>query len=118
MTDLTPALKVSSEACAINERGQVIVWVYYTRGSPTAFLWRRGRMTRLDPRTKESLAFAIDDEGRIIGQGAKGAFVWEDGGLTDLGIAQVTAINNHGQIIGQKTDSADHTHALLWTLNT
>ena len=116
MTDLTPSLGVNSDAEAVNERGQVIGSVDWTRTSETSFLWEDGRMTRLDPPGSRSLPIAIDDEGRVICQSdPNGPFVWESGRRTSLDANQVVAID-HGRIIGQKTDGSGHTHARLWTL--
>jgi probable HAF family extracellular repeat protein len=66
----------------------------------------------------------INNRGQIIGGkfgGQAHGWVWEDGRMTDLGslgsgYAQVTAINERGQIVGWSYTKTGKAHAVLWTL--
>ncbi|HET9384016.1 MAG TPA: PKD domain-containing protein, partial [Gemmatimonadales bacterium] len=91
-----------------------------------------------------SWAKDMNDFGQIVGSGEVGenkgraishAFVWEDGAMRDLGLlgnfpcedphqdqscgnASATDINNHAAIAGWSTDSAGHSHAVVWANGT
>ena len=60
-------------------------------------------------------AYAINERGQVVGYGSdgtrSGAFVWEDGVLTVLGLdATPVDINNRGHIIGNAAGGG-----VLWT---
>ncbi len=77
-----------------------------------------------------SEAYGVNDHGQVVGysvvfrQGLQSAFLWEDGVMTDIGLANETAfnsrafdINNAGQVVGDiVTGSADlvGSQAFLW----
>ncbi len=131
MIDLGTLGGKSSQARAINERGQVIGYSTTTTdggwSTRHAFLWENGRMIDLGTLGgKSSEAVAINDRGHVVGHsetasGGLHAFVWENGTMTDLGALPggvyraVAAINNHNQIVGTSGTKNGHTHAVLWT---
>jgi probable HAF family extracellular repeat protein len=105
----------SSEAVAINRRGQVI------GNSPAAtlsfhshaFLWQNGRIIRLDtPAVDFRKAVAINERGQVLvntflrsPDSQERAYVWQNGRMTDLGTlggrkSEAIAINDRGEIIG------------------
>ena len=84
---------------------------------------------------RESLAFAANERGQIVGTSETArrrwhAFVWESGKMTDLGTlagkqgllypnSLAEAINEHGQILGKSLEyypEPSLSHAIVWTL--
>jgi probable HAF family extracellular repeat protein len=71
-----------------------------------------------------SSAEAVNDIGQIVGHGGpgKGAYLWENGVIRDLGVlpgmtsAGAEDINNSGQVVGYSgnADGSDY-HAFIWT---
>ena len=116
---------MNPEPVAINESGQVIVQSTTYDRNPSAFLWQRGKRTKLG-----TWATAMNDRGQIVGANSEGhAFVWQNGKITGLGTlpgwkgSHATAINNHDQIVGvgystptPKIGQPLVLHAVLWTL--
>lgn len=113
----------SSEAVALNDRGQVVgsadtkikndvgsAWI------PHAFLWENGKMRDLGSRRGgvfPSRADAISNSGQIVGRAGDRGFVWESGNVRYLGRVSATprlALNEHNQL------TASAAHAVLWTL--
>jgi probable HAF family extracellular repeat protein len=78
----------SSDASAINERGEIVGQVTNRARAEHAALWRNG--TVIDLSQKADL-----------------------GGPT----SNALEINNHGQIVGWSTTNTGQRHAVLWTLN-
>lgn len=119
-------------ASDINEQGQIIGGSYHE----VAVLWQNGKVSRLGTLGgKWSLAWAINDQGLIVGgSGTKvgkwHAFVWEKGVMTDLGrsgpgpsLSEAVAINSKAQIVGYSRTGVSGGgngdppfHAVMWTL--
>lgn len=106
-----------TQAVSINNKGQIVGTSNTVTGEPHAFLWENGVMTDLGTFDGiSSSATGINNRGQIIGyiilqdwSGYKN-FVWEKGNVTFIdGIEQVFAINEQGQIVGQKDG-----HAVVW----
>ena len=110
----------SSEAHAINNRGEVVG--QYTDNSNNgyyhAFLWSDGVMTELPGYSgTESVAQDINDSGLVVGlswisSGVSYAVLWNNGiasSIGDLGgnVAWARAINNAGDITGQSFFTTD-----------
>jgi probable HAF family extracellular repeat protein len=108
----------TTDANAINERGQVVGWSRAKDGSSHAFLWQNGRMTDLGTLGgKESEAIAINERGQVVGVSAtsrkdqlgrpvRHAFLWQAGKITDLNPpgpfrSRAVAINESGQVLIQ-----------------
>lgn len=72
----------------------------------------------------ESYAYAINDNGQIVGyvgmaNGATHAVLWDHDGIHDLGTlggmsSIASAINNAGQIVGSSLTTTGISHAFLW----
>lgn len=117
-----------SYAASINERGQIVGYSRTAMGE-RAFLWQKGKMRDLGtlPGAKASFIMgvtrvgdmnfsnyhpeAINDRGQVVGtsataNGTQHPFLWQNGGMTDLGIlpggkySAQPSINERGQIVG------------------
>jgi probable HAF family extracellular repeat protein len=100
----------SSEAIALNDRGQVVGVSSTRSGRMHAFLWQSGRMIDLGvlPGMSWSKAVAINERGQVIGNSypdpkttvSPHAFLWRSGRLVDLaaarGTSEARAINDRG----------------------
>ncbi|MBI3945675.1 MAG: hypothetical protein HY321_07140 [Armatimonadetes bacterium] len=106
----------------INNRGQVVGEAMTPEGHLHAFLWENGKMRDLHemPEYPESVAYAIDDQGHVIGWAhgprmtrdfAHGTpFVWKEGRMADLNrllpvpagcvLDQAWAVNAKGDMAG------------------
>src|SRR2546427_12277335 len=121
----------NAEADDINDRGQVVGTSGTTSGNGHAFLWRSGTMIDLGTLGyDESSAYGINDAGNAVGSskvssdGRYHAAVWttphpDSGPVLDLGTlpgmmwSEASAINDHGQIVGQSgNDTAQR--LFLW----
>ena len=125
ITDLGTLGGTSSEARAINNRGQV--------GGQSntaseellrAVLWQDGVITDLGLDV-DSAVLSINERGQAVGVYSPGgdavAFLWKKGSLTNLGTlgginSFATAINERGQIVGASFTAPDDffRHAFLW----
>src|SRR5439155_8257033 len=75
------------------------------------------------PGGRVSFAYAINHAGQVVGvsEGGSGAFLWQNGVMTDLGTlgggyaSYAYGINDAGQVVGTSEDSSGLTHAFLWS---
>jgi len=124
-----------SRAWDINTIGQVVGERSRTQSSPVrAFLVRNGRFRDLGtlggrsllPFSVESIAYAINDRGQIVGTALPPdpplhAFLWEDGVMRDLGTlggnseaTQANALDDRGHVVGASPTASGQIHAFLW----
>jgi probable HAF family extracellular repeat protein len=105
-----------SSVHSINDHGQVIGSSFGKDGEEHAFLWQKGRMTRLGHLgLGSSSPAAINDRGQVVGQsyravGEPHGFLWRRGKVIDIGSGEAADINSQGQVVGTKWFH----HASLW----
>ncbi|TLY41301.1 MAG: hypothetical protein E6K61_05510 [Nitrospirae bacterium] len=73
------------------------------------------------PGGRVSFAYAINDAGQVVGvsEGGSGAFLWQNGVMTDLGTlggasSSASGINQAGQIVGISNNASGESHAFMW----
>lgn len=110
-----------STAYAVNNSGEIVGISYNNMGQNTAFSSIDGIMTYLpDLGIQDSQAYAINNLGQIVGRvtgpdGRYRAVLWQDGGITDLGITgTANAINDLGEIVGLEYAPNITLRAFLW----
>jgi probable HAF family extracellular repeat protein len=132
-------LAIGNVANVVNNRGQVAGVAAMSGNTTThAFLWTKERGKMLDlgtlPGDVNSAALGINDRGEMVGAsfGAAGpingnprAFLWKDGGMTDLNdlipansplhLLTAFGINDAGEIAGFGVTSSGDLHAFLAT---
>jgi probable HAF family extracellular repeat protein len=125
----------SSEANALNNRGQIVGWANgtdYLLDPWHAFVWQPGQMTDLGTLAPyawgSSVARSITDSGLIAGwsqtqpgdsySGNPHAFVYDlaTGEIRELGVDEswANSINSAGQVVGGYTSASGDKHALFW----
>lgn len=116
-----------SVAHGIDQAGRVAGYSALPDGHTEAFLWQTGGgMTSLSPATGASVAYAIADDGRVVGYRVDGvrflAFRWEPGvGMTDLGTlgglyTMALGLNDVGQVVGYASLPNGEARAFIWEL--
>jgi probable HAF family extracellular repeat protein len=130
MQDLTPNVTSvgGATAMAINSSGEVAGY-YFPNGSLTThgFLWTQAGGLQ-DLGSAGTLAFGINDAGKVVGQmtvasGYRHAFSWtKAGGFKDLGTlgggeSSATGMNSLGWIVGVSQTTAKNglQHGFVWT---
>jgi probable HAF family extracellular repeat protein len=117
LTDLNPTAAIS-EALAINDKGDIVGWVFPDGASAShAWLWQRDG-TQVDLQTlggAGSQAFGVNNHLAIVGVSDRPsplpptAFMWKPGtGMRSLGFggnSQAFAINDLGRVIGLRVVS-------------
>ena len=116
----------TSQAVAINERGQVAGSSSTTDGSTHAFIWTpRGRGFNKAGMQDLGSGVAVDvnNDGQVLGNDDGRVFLWDPrGGRHDLGTlggisARATDLNDRGQIVGAEDvidGSSVASHAFRW----
>ncbi len=100
----------------LNENGTVVGEIVralnpqdeYSRQGSFAFAWRDGRLEDLgafDPLVRDSRSQGINDAEEIVGWSYPGpdaqpAFVWRNGHMKPIGLADAYGINDAGQVVG------------------
>ncbi|OHB55016.1 MAG: hypothetical protein A2Y07_02095 [Planctomycetes bacterium GWF2_50_10] len=113
-----------SQACAINDRSEVVGFSQGINLKPHAFLYAAGRMIDLAPQIEESMALGINNRGDIVGKAMFNsswkAVLWTQGKIIQLPNAQdiesiAWSINDRGFIAGQATTAfAKYPRAVVW----
>ena len=84
----------------INDRGLVVGGMTNSFGEVRAFLWNPvcGGLIDLGP----GAAYAIDQNGRVVGDGLGSAFAWTaEGGRIPLSLLRAYGISNDGHVVGE-----------------
>jgi len=100
----------------LSEGGRLVGGLY-PFDQTSAFLWRRGELTVLNPPSDRNFfPRAVNDRGQVVGQSAGfgGAaargFIWSDGVLTELaddgGTSVAADVNERGQVLVNRTTPA------------
>lgn len=117
---------VSSEAYAINNKGQIIGSAYFDEYRYEAFLYQGGTVQFLGTIDGNPVfPNAINDDGQIVGSSGNQyreknrAFLWQNGAFTDLGTLGGDSsiaydINIHGQVVGQSKGRNGQWIAFSW----
>lgn len=109
ITDLGDLGGGASVATSINARGEVAGVSLRNSSTQHGFIWRNGVMTDLGTLGgTQSVAYRINNRGQVVGgsnrtaDASVGAFVWQDGVMTDLGGSNSFAlgINESGHVVG------------------
>jgi len=113
-----------SAATGMNDAEQVVGYSVYAAGSTVqhAFLWQNGVMTDLGSLVAggESVAFAINQLGDVVGSSDGEAVLWSKGTITALanvaGFSNASgdSINDSDQIVGTAQNASGLSHAMLW----
>jgi probable HAF family extracellular repeat protein len=123
MTNLG-SLGLSSDAYGINKAGQVVGQSNLNSSTAHAFLYANGSMIDLGALKpgEQSVAFAINNGGYIVGECGPDAFLYANGSMKDLNnlipagtgwtLNNASGINDIGQITGWGTIKGE-THAFL-----
>lgn len=107
----------TSEANAINNKGQIVGWTQNILNHHRAVLWQNSvaiaTLRTLGGASSEALA--LNDNGQVVGKattadGKSVAFIWQDYvmrrlALPDSGDSAATGINARGQIVGYRSVS-------------
>jgi probable HAF family extracellular repeat protein len=130
VTDLgaLPGGDNSSQAFAINNRGQVVGMSSVAGGNSHAFLYSNGAMADLGllgDGQLSTIAGDINDSGHIVGHsfgngGINQAFLYRNGVMTDLGAlgtagANGSSVNNSDHVVGMSGDATSQQRAFLWS---
>ena len=120
-----------SAALDLNDRGLVVGWGDTREGDESlcmlhGFMWDNGRLTTLGA----IAPVAVNNHDQIAGNTSvpfgppfpreqSHGVLLQDSALTDLGtlggdMSWVTALNEHGQIVGFSTTASGATHGFLW----
>ena len=103
--ELTPDSAYGGTARGVDSHGDVVGQTYTYEGGQYvshAYLWRNGVRTDIGSAVgRDTVPWALDDKGAIVGYVDGFAYEWKDGSATSLHFAgEATGINKFGTIIG------------------
>lgn len=108
-------------ATGINIHGKAVGYSYLPDGTRHAFLFDGSSMLDINgPRSHNSLANALNDNGVVVGDSDRGPWQYVTNGATTylrpFGTANATArsINSAGEIVGAYSNSSGQQHAFLF----
>lgn len=115
------------DGCELSDRdGRTINVGLSPKGVSSGFLWESGTMRKVaGPGGASATPYAIDEQGRIVGESRQGAFVSQDGRARRLGplrpqaTTAAYATNERGRIVGSQSETVNgptgfDAHAFLW----
>jgi len=105
--NLLPAGYHSGRAIDINERGEVVGWLFSNAGI-VPFLWSASAGMRILPYPAgegTNVAMAINDNGLIVGYSGRDAVMWENGEMKVIHTlaghwSYAPDVNNSGEVVG------------------
>ncbi|MEE3001685.1 MAG: hypothetical protein VX908_03210 [Planctomycetota bacterium] len=116
--------KHSSIAYDINDNMQVVGSTYFSSSMSSGFLWENGVMTELTTPSEPPShvwAYAINEDGAVVGYGSHRGILWEEGNVFELPplpggtLSSAKDVNNQGTIIGYSYgDGFSSKHACRW----
>jgi probable HAF family extracellular repeat protein len=113
MTDLGTLGGAISQANAINSAGDVVGWAQNASNRARAFVYRNGSMSDLGGNPNATtVAYAINDQGTIVGLIGINPFIYENGTFTEVfagggfGGAVLRGINNAGWAVGNRDNTS------------
>jgi probable HAF family extracellular repeat protein len=122
---MTAMTATAGFAHAINDAGDATGMIYTPEGLTHAFLYRNGVLTDIgtlpgEATLPQSVGYAINNAGMIVGQSTWDAMIYENGQMSILKRRTAHAaygVNDAGDVVGRLENMSPLTHAFLFSSN-